>query len=190
MTSNFFPLSSVLLQLSFSCHSPWSVRLLSTAWSLYHSLNSCNEVPLIKQNRPGWSSICWMNPADSNFLIQESQVAILISTLCCWQDAKIQLLTWSAGGKPLRRKVCGESMVCGITNVCLPFFVQPNFEKLEKIVEEAKKHQLEAKLKARIGLNSLDGTPNSVSVTSKCFHHSTGHEVLTVVWDFTEWVTA
>lgn len=47
------------------------------------------------------------------------------------------------------------------------FFFQPNFEKLEKIVEEAKKHQLEAKLKARIGLNSLDGTPNSVSVTSK-----------------------
>ena len=35
-------------------------------------------------------------------------------------------------------------------------------------MEEAKKQQLEAKLKARIGLHSLDGTPNSTSITSQC----------------------
>ena len=87
------------------------------------------------------------------------------------------------GARPLRRKVWGDSMVYGMTNVCLPFFVQPNFEKLEKIVEEAKKHQLEAKLKARIGLNSLDGTPNSVSVTSKCYPHSAGHKVRTLLFE-------
>lgn len=43
---------------------------------------------------------------------------------------------------------------------------KPNFEKLEKLVEEAKKKQLEEKVKAKAGQGSRDGTPNSFSRTT------------------------
>ena len=45
------------------------------------------------------------------------------------------------------------------------FYFQPNCDELEKIVDKAKKLQVEAKLKAR-GLTAEYGTPNSTSRTS------------------------
>ena len=48
------------------------------------------------------------------------------------------------------------------------FVWQPNFEKLERVVEEAKKKQQKEKDKARLGFHSLDGTPNSASRNSEC----------------------
>jgi len=55
-----------------------------------------------------------------------------------------------------------------IKSICLTIlqlYKRPkaNFEKLEKVVDEAKKLQVEAKLKAKIGHGSQDGTPNSNS---------------------------
>lgn len=45
--------------------------------------------------------------------------------------------------------------------------LQPCYEHLERLVEEAKKRQVEAKLRAKTGAVSANGTPNSNSRASE-----------------------
>ncbi|XP_076472731.1 cyclin-L1-like [Babylonia areolata] len=44
-------------------------------------------------------------------------------------------------------------------------FPKPDQDRLEKLCEDARQQQLEEKRKAKVGLHSLDGTPNSASRT-------------------------